>query len=461
MRFAPSNHRERLWTPRTWPFIASVLALMTFIAFESFAVTTVLPVAVADLEATGWYSFSYAATITTALIGMVIGGNWTDRSGPRTPLKVGGTLFLLGLVLTVIAPDIATFVVGRLLQGIGGGIDSVILYVLIARHLPETVRPRMFGLLTTAWLVPSLAGPVLAGAMADLMNWRSVFGIIAAGAATSLAWLVHATRTPADVSGSSGALPRRAWRSSLVGRNGTLAVVAAGLLVMLHLSRQFDAPVSTLIVVSVSLALIVTARSILPSGTLMLRGAPQRLIALRAILGATVTTTDLYLTLYLQTERGYPPTTAGLVIAVAAGGWALGAWLQGRLPSTWAAHQPLIVIATLLVAAGPAVALAYITANLPLWSVIIGCISMGTGMGIAYPRLSSATLALARHEEQGAYSSALQSGESMSIGVTTALTAAVLATSGAFIPVYVVLIGLGCTTVLIAAVGTRSCRSPA
>ena len=119
---------------------------MTFIAFESFAVTTVLPVAVADLGDTGWYSFAYAATITTALIGMVVGGNWADRSGPRTPLVVGGSLFLLGLMLNVAAVDITTFIMGRLLQGIGGGIDSVILYVLIARHIPERSRPHMFGL---------------------------------------------------------------------------------------------------------------------------------------------------------------------------------------------------------------------------------------------------------------------------------------------------------------------------
>ena len=101
----------RLWTRQTWPFITSVLALMTFIAFESFAVTTVLPVAVADLGDTGWYSFAYAATITTALIGMVVGGNWADRSGPRTPLVVGGSLFLLGLMLNVAAVDITTFII--------------------------------------------------------------------------------------------------------------------------------------------------------------------------------------------------------------------------------------------------------------------------------------------------------------------------------------------------------------
>ena len=59
---------------------------MTFIAFESYAVTTVLPVAMADLDGSRWYSMAYAATITTALLGTVLGGNWADRHGTHSVL---------------------------------------------------------------------------------------------------------------------------------------------------------------------------------------------------------------------------------------------------------------------------------------------------------------------------------------------------------------------------------------
>lgn len=124
---------ERLWTRRTWPFLTGTLALMTFIAFESYAVTTVLPVAMADLDGSRWYSMAYAATITTALLGTVLGGNWADRHGTRPPLLAGGTMFLLGIALCALAPNAATFVLGRFLQGVGGGIDAVVLYVSTLR----------------------------------------------------------------------------------------------------------------------------------------------------------------------------------------------------------------------------------------------------------------------------------------------------------------------------------------
>ncbi|WP_206682239.1 MFS transporter [Dietzia sp. B19] len=443
---------ERLWSPDTRPFIASVLALMTFIAFESFAVTTVLPVAMSDLDGAQWYSFAYAATITAALVGMVIGGNWADRSGPRTPLIVGGALFLAGLAMCVVAPDPATFILGRLFQGLGGGIDSVVLYVLIAQHIPENLRPRMFGLLTTAWLVPSLAGPVVAGVLTDFMSWRAVFGIVLAGSALSILRLLSLT-APNDH-------PRRLTSQPVVGRKGALSIVAAALLITLHAGGQVNQPASAVIVVGALIALIVVARGILPTGTLVLRGAPQRLVALRAILGATVTSTDLYLTLYLQAERGFPPTTAGLVIAVGALGWGLGAWVQGRFSSERSAHRRLILAAGPLVTFGPASVLSYIVVGLPLWVVVVGCVVMGTGMGMAYPRLSSATLALAKAHERGEYSSALQTGESMSVAATTAMTAVVLtsalSTSVSFALVYAILVGLACLAISIASLRTTA-----
>ena len=281
-----------------------------------------------------------------------------------------------------------------------------------------------------------------------------MFGIVFLGAGASLLSLLRVSKTPREQAATA---PQRehAW-TGIVGRNGGLAVLAAGLLVVLHLSGQLDPRLSVGVAVGASLALMVTARSILPAGTLTLRGTPQRLIVLRAILGATVTTTDLYLTFYLQAERGYSPTTAGLVIAIAAAGLGPGCMVQGRFPSTLRSHRQLILVATILVITGPATVLAYTVIDVPLWVVVIAGVLMGTGMGTAYPRLSSATLALANPDEQGAYSSALQTGESMGIGVVTALTAAVVIGGGTFTTVYTILIGLASVAIAIACLANRT-----
>ena len=449
----------RLWSARTAPFIIGAFLQMTFIAVEAFAVTTVLPGAMAELDAEDWYSLAFAATISTSLVGMVVGGNWSDRSGPRPPLAVGGGLFLLGLALCVLAPGAATFIAGRLLQGIGGGIVSVVLYVMIARIIPAPARPAMFGLLTTAWLVPSMAGPVVAGALAQLLTWRAVFALILVGSGLALLVLLHVARA------GGGPMDEAARATAIVGRPGRLSLLAAGVLVLLHLGAQTGGLRALLLVGAGLAALALVARTLLPPGTLRLRGAAQRLVALRAGFGVSSAVPDVYLTLYLQSERGLSPTAAGLILAVGALGWASGSFVQTRRPSTSADHRLLIVLAAPLVAAAPVGALLLVTGLVPVPLVVLTALLKGVGMGIASARVATATLDLAPPAEQGGYSSALQSGEAMAVAASTAVMAVVLSVLGAgaggFVGVYLLLAAVAVGTVLIAARTPRSVAVPA
>lgn len=128
----------RLWRSASWSFILSVLLLMTLIAFEFFAVTTVLPVVAADLGGAGWYSLAAAATVSTGLIGLVVGGNWADRSGTSIPLAVGGLLFLGGVALCALAPSMMVFA----LVLTGAFIALVTLLRQSGRH-PAVQRPTL------------------------------------------------------------------------------------------------------------------------------------------------------------------------------------------------------------------------------------------------------------------------------------------------------------------------------
>jgi len=49
------------------------------------------------------------------------------------------------------------------------------MYVAIGRSLPERVRPRMMAVLSTAWVVPGLLGPVLSAEVTRAFGWRTVF----------------------------------------------------------------------------------------------------------------------------------------------------------------------------------------------------------------------------------------------------------------------------------------------
>ena len=66
-------------------------------------------------------------------------------------------------------------VVSRAVQGGGAGMISALSYVSIGRGYPERAQSRMLAVLSSAWVVPGLAGPALAGLIADHVGWRWVF----------------------------------------------------------------------------------------------------------------------------------------------------------------------------------------------------------------------------------------------------------------------------------------------
>lgn len=419
-RVGASNTPEGggLWARRHRPVVAGLFGMMTFIAFETFAVTTALPVVARDLAAEQWYSLAFAATVTTGLVGMTVGGRWADLRGPGRPLAVGGLLFLAGIGLCAAAPDMAVFVLGRLLQGVGGGIDSVVLYVVIARTLPESLRPRVFGLLSAAWLLPSIAGPLVTGALVEVMHWRAVFALVLVGSAGSLAVLMSAVRT----------LPAENGRKLPLDRRGMWAVASAAAVLGLHVAGQQEMPWLALWTAAGSVAVVAAAARLLPRGTLLARPGIPRVVAFRGVAGAVCTATDIYLPLYLQHHLGHGPVVAGAAVAVGSFGWALGSWIQAR--SKAPAGDPAgLRWAAALVVCGPAGCVLLVTGAAPLAAAVAGCVLMGVGMGILYPQLSTLILALSPAREQGGNSSALQVSESLGTSLLVAVTGAVLTVS--------------------------------
>ena len=109
------------------------------------------------------------------MIGIVFAGSQADRRGAGPPYVVGLILFAAGLLVCGFAPGMPILVVGRFVQGFGAGVVPAIGYVAIGRAFAVAERPRMFAVLSTAWVVPGLLGPVLAERIADGVGWRWVF----------------------------------------------------------------------------------------------------------------------------------------------------------------------------------------------------------------------------------------------------------------------------------------------
>jgi MFS family permease len=396
-------------------------ALVFLAAFESLAVTTIMPLVSDDLDGAALYALAFAGPLATGVIGMVVAGNWSDRNGPIAPLLTSVAVFIVGLLIAGVATDMAIFLLGRLVQGLGSGAMNVALYVVVARIYPPGLHARIFAGFAAAWVVPSLIGPFAAGVVAEVTSWHWVFLGVVGLVLLAMLMVVPAIRMLRG--GREAELPSRpAWAFGKI----AWAILAAVAVLGLNLSAQLDgAFVGVIAGIAVVIALL-AVRPLIPAGTLRLaRGLPT-VILVRGLISAAFFGAEVYIP-YLLTERyGFSASLSGLALTGAALTWASASWLQGRLDGALS-HVNAMRIGTVLVLASIVLAVATAAAELSPAVIIGGWLLGGAGMGLMYPRLSVMTLSYSTDRDQGFNSSALSIADSLGAALALASTGIVFA----------------------------------
>lgn len=392
-------------------------ALVFLSAFESLAVTTIMPLVSRDLDGASLYALAFAGPLATGVMGMVAAGNWSDRRGPAAPLYSSVALFVAGLLIAGMAGTMEILVLGRLVQGLGGGAMTVALYVLVARVYPPELHPKIFAAFAASWVVPSLVGPFAAGVVAQLSSWHWVFLGVVGLVVPALLMVVPAVR------GMSSEPPAETVPWAL-GRMGWAALAAVAVL-GLNLSAEVPGVGGVIAVVALVLA-VVAVRPLVPRGTLTARRGLPSVILVRGLASAAFFGAEVYLP-YLLTERySFTPTFAGLTLTGAALAWAGASAIQGRLGTRLADDLAIKIGASLVLVA---IVLTLVTAALALSAAVAigGWILAGGGMGLMYPRLSVMTLALSTEENQGFNSAAMSISDSLGGALSLAATGLVFA----------------------------------
>ncbi|MFI6529063.1 MFS transporter [Streptomyces uncialis] len=185
-----------------------IVSVVLLIAFEATAVGTAMPVAARELDGVSLYAFAFSGYFTTSLFGMVLSGQWADRRGPLGPLATGIVAFGAGLALSGTAGAMWLFILGRAVQGLGGGLVIVALYVVVSRAYPERLRPSIMAAFAASWVIPSVVGPLVSGLVTEHLGWRWVFLGIPALVLVPLALALPQIRSRA--SGPAEAAPESA-----------------------------------------------------------------------------------------------------------------------------------------------------------------------------------------------------------------------------------------------------------
>ncbi|MFF3645460.1 MFS transporter [Streptomyces sp. NPDC002564] len=397
------------------PYRACTLAVSStfvLVAFAGLALSTVMPVAVQDLGGLGLYALAFGGFLTTGIVGTVLAGGWADRRGPAPALCAGLLCFAGGAVMSGAAQAMWPFLLGRYVQGLGGGAVTVALYVVVGRAYPAALRPRMFSLITACWIVPSMVGPPIAGAVTERLSWHWVFhgiallGVLAlALLARPLARLTHHGAAPDGTDGTDGT-----DGGGL--RVGPALAVAVGAGLLQYAGAE-SAPYRWVAAVAGLALLVARLRPLLPAGTLSGRPGIPSLVLLRGVAAGAYFTIETYIPLMLVNERQWSPGLAGMSLTGAALTWFAASWLQGHPGLPWP-RERVVFAGALIHGAGAAVTLSGALRAMPAATVAVGLLVAGFGMGLLLPGVGVLTLEHSPTNQQGRNSAALQLSDNLS-----------------------------------------------
>ncbi|HEX6475118.1 MAG TPA: MFS transporter [Candidatus Limnocylindria bacterium] len=415
----PAGGARSAWGPGSRLLTAGLVFMVTVTAFEGLAVPTVLPATFQEFGGLPLYGWAFAGFFLAQLVGIAVAGLEADRRGATQPLLVGAFLFAAGLVVSGLAPGMEWVVVGRVIQGLGAGAIYSIVYVIIGRGYDTAAQPLMIAIISSAWVIPGLVGPALAGYVAQEASWRWTFLALVPWLPLSALFLVRplsrlpGTRPEAEPPGS-GAIVADALRLA-AGAGLALAALTIGIPWL-----------AVLMLIAGPAIALRPLRRLLPVGALTASPGRGAAVAALALLSVTFLGAEAFVPLAVTSVRSAGTVVGGLALSAAAVTWATGAWLQARFAArgsrTW-----LLVVGAILIGVGIAIEAAIPVSALPVWVAAAAWAVAGLGMGLAYSTATLVVIETAEPGAEGAAATGAQLANTLGVAIGTGVAGAVVA----------------------------------
>ena len=440
-----------LWAPERRPLVVGLVLTITLVAFEALAIATVMPTVKDDLGGLTLYGWVFSGFFLGSLLGIVVAGQLADRHGLLLPYAAGLGLFAVGLVIGGAAQSMFVLVVGRCLQGFGAGAIPATAYVAVARGIPSPLRPRMFAVTSTAWVVPAAIGPAAALGLEHVLSWRAVFLVLVPLVVVAGVLTAPALRQlgPPEVEPGGAGVPADAatttHRDADAGPDGDAVPAAAG-------ARRHDSDAARLrlvIVLVVAVGMVFAAGSgppvalavalvvvgvpvaaycvlhLLPAGTMRLAPGIPATVALRGLLTFAFFSADAFVTLTVTDGRGKAEWIGGAALALCTFCWTAASWVQERVIARLGPRRLDQIGFVVLIAS--LVAMIAVAQGAPIALTVVAWGAGGFAIGLAYAPQAVTVLALAPPGQEGATSAAIQLSDGLGIALGTGIAGGVVA----------------------------------
>jgi EmrB/QacA subfamily drug resistance transporter len=348
-----------------------------------------------DTQELPWLITAYLLA-STAVIPLY--GKIADIRGRAFALRIAIAVHLAGSLICALAPSMLVLILGRSLQGIGGGGLSSMGMVVLGDVAAPRERGRYYAYFAVTYTTAGACGPALGGFLADYVHWSAIFWINIPLGLAALAVTSSLLR----------GLPRheRPHRLDVI---GALLIVGASVSLMLGLNVAgvrfpwSSLPIVTLFCFSLIVGVLFVLRLITAPEPLIpiavLRDPVVRYAFIANAFGwGSVVGLNIFLPSYLQTVMGLTPTDAGLSLMVIMVTLNISAGLAGQILGRVTRYKTL-PMAALVVAITGVVLLGWRAESLDLWGFEILLILIGAGFG-PLPGLTQVAVqnVVARHQ---------------------------------------------------------------
>ncbi len=367
-------------------------------ATNSYIVITILPSVVQDIGGLAWYAWNMTLFVVSSILGSALSARLMRKAGPRGSYLTATGIFMAGAALCAAAPSMQILLLGRAIQGLGGGFLFALSYAMINLVFKESLWPRAMALISAMWGIATLVGPAIGGIFAELHAWRYAFGLLVP---VTLLFGVLVWRTlPAQQAKPQAAEPLPFIQLALL--TGSVLVVSAGslsshgwvnlggivvalLMVMLLRQREFGSTVR-----------------LLPRNSLSLSSPLCWLYMTMALLMIGLGC-EIYVPYMLQHLHGQTPLAAGYITAAAAAGWTLSemtsaGWTGRRANQAIVSGPVILAVGLLLMLISIPVVFGPPWFNLS--GIVLGLTLAGFGIGLGWPHLLTRVLQKADEQEK-------------------------------------------------------------
>ncbi|WP_404927372.1 MDR family MFS transporter [Mesorhizobium sp. ORM16] len=364
--------------------IGGVLLSMLLAALDQTIVAPAMPTiarALGHAEYLPWIVTGYLLTATAMA---PLYGKISDVYGRRPTVYGAILIFLAGSLVSAMAPNMFVLVIGRAIQGAGGGGLFALAQTVIGDLVPPRERARYAAWISGTWAVASIAGPLLGGTFAEHLHWSLIFWINIPLGILAMAIINKPLRK----------LPVAARRHRIDGLGALLLVAATALLLLAlnwggseypWLSTEILGLVASSLVLwgAFALRLLRATEPLISlevlSNPIVLAGTLSMFLLQAANIGLSV-----YLPVYLQSVIGLSASESGTALLGLMLGTVAGATFSGRTIPRFV-HYKRIAIFGLAFAVLCLGALSLVAGHASLLVVEILTTCVGLGSGTTFP----------------------------------------------------------------------------